>query len=85
MAKWRKKKEDIFESLPKIDCGICGAPTCLTFAEDVVREEAELTDCVFNLPQKFAELSQELSDLVKKSVSLNPIKSKISNAQIKRN
>ena len=38
----RKQKENIYESLPKIDCGACGAPTCLTFAEDVVKGEAEL-------------------------------------------
>jgi len=73
--KKRKEKEDIFESLPKIDCGVCGAPTCLTFAEDVVRGEAEFTDCIFNLPQKFAELSQELSELLNKSASLSSIRS----------
>lgn len=27
------------------DCGACGAPDCRTFAEDVVRGDAELTDC----------------------------------------
>jgi iron only hydrogenase large subunit-like protein len=64
--KKRKEKEDIYESLPKIDCGACGAPTCLTFAEDVVKGEAEFSDCVFNLPQKFTELSEEFSDLLKK-------------------
>ncbi len=64
--KKRKEKEDIYESLPKIDCGACGAPTCLTFAEDIVKGEARLTDCIFNLPQKFAELSQEISELLDK-------------------
>ena len=55
--KKRKEKEDIYESLPKIDCGACGAPTCLTFAEDVVKGEAELTDCIINLSQKLTALS----------------------------
>jgi Fe-S-cluster-containing hydrogenase component 2 len=41
----RKEKDALYESLPKIDCGICGAPTCLAFAEDVVRGEAEAGDC----------------------------------------
>jgi len=50
--------------LLKIDCGACGAPTCIAFAEDVVRGDAELTDCIFNLPQKFKELSQEFSELL---------------------
>jgi len=82
--KKRKEKEDIYESLPKIDCGACGAPTCLTFAEDVVRGDAELTDCILNLPQKFAELSQELSELLNKSASLSSIRSNISKVQNKK-
>jgi len=82
--KKRKEKEDIYELLPKIDCGICGAPTCLAFAEDVVKGEAELTDCIFNLPQKFADLSQELSELLNKSASLSSIRSNISKAQNKK-
>lgn len=73
--KKRKQKEEIFESLPKIDCGVCGAPTCLAFAEDVVRGDAELTDCVFNLPQKFTDLTKELSKLLNKSISLKPARS----------
>jgi iron only hydrogenase large subunit-like protein len=73
--KKRKEKEDIYESLPKIDCGACGAPTCLTFAEDVVKGEAELTDCIFNLPQKFTEMSKELSELLNKTAFLNRTKS----------
>jgi len=76
--KKRKEKEDIYESLPKIDCGICGAPTCLTFAEDIVKGEALLTDCIFNLPHKFTDLSQELSELLSKFASLQPIRPKIS-------
>jgi iron only hydrogenase large subunit-like protein len=72
----RKEKEEIYKTLPQIDCGACGCPTCMTFAEDVVRGKAERTDCVFNLPQKFRELSKELSALLDKSVSLNPIMSK---------
>jgi Fe-S-cluster-containing hydrogenase component 2 len=62
--KKRKKKEEIYESLPKIDCGICGAPTCLTFAEDVVKGEAQPSDCIFNVPGKFRELTGELSTLL---------------------
>jgi len=74
--KKRKEKEDIYESLPKIDCGACGAPTCLIFAEDVVRGDAELTDCIFNLPQRYKELSQEFSELFNKSAFLGQTKSR---------
>ncbi len=60
----RNKKEKIFESLPKVDCGICGAPTCLTFAEDVVKGNTRLSDCIFNVPSRFRELTGELSKLL---------------------
>ncbi len=72
--KKRKEKEEIFDCLPKIDCGACGAPTCLAFAEDVVKGEADPADCVFILPQKFKELSQELIELLDKYASLRPVK-----------
>jgi len=41
------QKERIFVKLPKKDCGLCGAPTCETFAQDCARGEAELSDCIF--------------------------------------
>jgi Fe-S-cluster-containing hydrogenase component 2 len=82
--KKRKQKEGIYESLPKIDCGVCGAPTCLTFAEDVVMGEAALTDCIFNLPKKTAALSKELSDLLNKSASLSSISSDTRKTQNKK-
>lgn len=34
------------EQLPCIDCGSCGAPNCRAFAEDVVKKEATLDDCL---------------------------------------
>jgi len=42
-----KKRERILAKLPRKDCGLCGAPTCETFADDCARNEAELTDCIF--------------------------------------
>jgi iron only hydrogenase large subunit-like protein len=45
--KKRKEKDEVYKSLPKIDCGACGSPDCLTFAEDVVMGQAPLADCVF--------------------------------------
>lgn len=32
--------------LPGIDCGSCGAPNCRAFAEDVVKNEASIEDCL---------------------------------------
>ena len=33
-----EKRNEIFESLPKLDCGLCGSPTCMAFAEDMIEE-----------------------------------------------
>lgn len=35
------------KELPQKDCGICGAPTCDAFAEDVVCQNAKISDCIF--------------------------------------
>lgn len=40
------------ETLPGIDCGSCGAPTCRAFAEDVVKGNAKIEDCLINLHKK---------------------------------
>jgi hypothetical protein len=42
-----REKERVYRKLPQIDCGCCGAPTCMAFAEDFVRGDADLTDCIF--------------------------------------
>ncbi len=41
------KINNLRKTLPQIDCGICGAPTCDAFAEDVVCQRADLNDCIF--------------------------------------
>lgn len=38
----------ITESLPCIDCGACGSPSCRVFAEDIVAGRAEPDMCVFS-------------------------------------
>lgn len=42
-----KGKERVYNKLKQIDCGCCGSPTCMAFAEDFVRGEVKLTDCIF--------------------------------------
>ncbi len=37
--------ETALEKVAGWGCGACGAPDCRTFAEDVVRGQAEMTDC----------------------------------------
>ena len=36
-------------TLPGLDCGACGAPTCRAFAEDVVQGKAKTSDCVLTM------------------------------------
>lgn len=35
----------IRETLPGIDCGACGSPSCRAFAEDIVRGTASIDQC----------------------------------------
>jgi iron only hydrogenase large subunit-like protein len=51
----RKEKEEVYKSLPKIDCGACGSPNCLTFAEDVVMGQAQLSDCLIKNSERIKQ------------------------------
>lgn len=51
MEKMNKIKE-LHESLPKLDCGMCGSPTCRAFAEDVILNKADANDCIFSIKSK---------------------------------
>ena len=59
MKKLRNMNE-IYEQLPALDCGACGAPSCRALAEDVVRGYASTTDCIFILREKVRELAQQM-------------------------
>lgn len=37
--------DEILSQLKQKDCGTCGAPTCKTFAEDVVRGKCSINEC----------------------------------------
>jgi hypothetical protein len=58
-----KELENLIVSLPGIDCGSCGAPTCRAFAEDVVLGKAHLADCTFKLRDRIQNLADEMSSL----------------------
>lgn len=63
-----KKVNELMEILPYVDCGICGSPTCQSLAEDIVREEAEISRCIFIqriLEQKETFTQQESIDIMK--------------------
>ena len=46
LKKMRKMK-DLMNTLPGVDCGVCGAPSCSALAEDIVNNHASLKDCIF--------------------------------------
>lgn len=58
-----RRLEEIRQSLPNINCGACGAPSCSAFAEDVVRGEAQLSDCVFVALEQLREEKMRVWDV----------------------
>jgi hypothetical protein len=60
------RRQQIYELLPKIDCGACGSPSCLTFAEDVIKGDAEADECVFLAMKSFETMSTNLLTVVGK-------------------
>ena len=44
--------EELEQSLPGLDCGSCGAPSCHALAEDVVQGRASMEDCIFKVRER---------------------------------
>ena len=53
----------ICDRLPGLDCGSCGAPTCRTLAEDVIRGLAKEKDCIHLLREYIHKISDDLNNL----------------------
>ena len=47
--------ERLLKTLPKFDCGNCGAPTCRAFSRDVAEGFADEGDCIFNIIKAMRE------------------------------
>ena len=45
--------EDLTNTLPMIDCGSCGAPTCHAFAHDVVLGERNIDECIVRMRERY--------------------------------
>lgn len=45
--------EEILKHLPGLDCGVCGAPTCRAFAEDIVKGENQKSICIVKTMETF--------------------------------
>ncbi|MCU6746561.1 4Fe-4S dicluster domain-containing protein [Faecalicatena acetigenes] len=62
--------EALTQKFPGLDCGSCGAPTCQTLAEDIVRGAATSNDCIYVLREHISSLSKEIEHL-SKSINLS--------------
>lgn len=51
--------ERLTHKLPELDCGCCGAPSCKSLAEDIVKGNANLTDCIYLMKEKMNKLLKE--------------------------
>ena len=51
-----KTEETVLKALPGLDCGLCGAPTCKTFAKDVAAGSAPQNECVFLSDERLKQL-----------------------------
>jgi hypothetical protein len=60
------QRNQIYELLPQIDCGACGAPSCMAFAADVVKGDADRDQCIFLTLKAFESKSKGLLDVVEK-------------------
>ena len=55
--------DEIIKSLPGLDCGSCGAPTCRALAEDIVTGTARRNDCIFIFREEIKKLADNLSEV----------------------
>lgn len=61
--KMMSEVEELTKKLPGLDCGSCGAPTCQTLAEDIVRGDATINDCIYVLREHISNMSKEINRL----------------------
>ena len=54
-----EEMEAIYQTLPGLDCGCCGAPNCRALAEDIVRGNARREDCVIILKEQYLRLLED--------------------------
>lgn len=54
------RMEEIEASLPGLDCGSCGSPSCRALAQDIVNGHAHEMNCVFKLNDRISELANEM-------------------------
>ena len=55
-----QEAEATLNTLPGLDCGLCGAPTCKELARDISMGEASRTDCLFYSKERLHRAPDEV-------------------------
>ena len=55
--------DEIEASLPGLDCGSCGSPSCRALARDIVGGFASEMNCIFKLNERISTLASEMVSL----------------------
>lgn len=65
-----KRMYELNTILPQVDCGICGSPSCKALAEDIVRHQADINQCIFiqKILEQNEKLDPEESTTIMKSI-----------------
>ena len=53
-----KAEEELASRLPALNCGLCGAPSCQAFANDVAHGHIEQHACVFLSDERIKHLRE---------------------------
>lgn len=53
-----QEAETLLKSLPGLNCGLCGAPTCKELARDISLGDAARTDCLFLSSERLLDLQR---------------------------
>ena len=53
--------ESIYQTLPGLDCGSCGSPTCRAFAQDVVNGDISYDSCIVKMRELLHSISEKES------------------------
>ncbi len=61
-----QERSELMNVLPLFDCAACGAPSCMSLAEDIVHGKATLDDCIFIQSMKVIEDAESKEDARKR-------------------
>lgn len=64
------KRKEFYATLPGINCGACGSPTCFAFAEDFIRGDVKREDCVIIQNLELKKKLNKNSDFTDNNLSL---------------